>query len=343
MLSLTEAQLKMLPEMAESLQIRYRILQMVQMLGPIGRRSLSDSLSLPEREVRKETDLLREQSLMDVSRSGMSITDLGIQVLDRLKPLVYEWSGISDLEIQLQKLLGIQKVIIVDGNLDLEPSVKTLMGAEAAIELENFAHQGNIVAVTGGSTVAAVANAVKPSNKLKDLTFIAARGGMGVDVQMQANTIASNFAVNSGNEYRTLYLPEHLGEAAYNAMKEEPVVQEMMTLYENTSIVVHGIGSADEMSERRKSTVSERQGLTELGAVGEAFGYYFDEKGKAVQRIRTVGLQLEQVKNCPTVLAIAGGTRKAQAILSYFKNAPSQTIFITDMAAAQQMFKIIQK
>lgn len=343
MLSLTEAQLKMLPEMAESLQIRYRILQMVQMLGPIGRRSLAESLSLPEREVRKETDLLREQTLMDVSRSGMTITELGVQVLEKLKPLVYEWSGISDLETQLQKLLGIKKVIIVDGNLDLEPSVKTLMGVEAVTQLEQYAKPQDIVAVTGGSTVAAVSNAVQKSNRLKDLTFIAARGGMGVEVQMQANTIASNFAMNSGNDYRTLYLPEHLSEAAYNAMKEEPMVQEMLGLYEKTSIVIHGIGSADEMSGRRKSSEAERQALQKSGAVGEAFGYYFDEKGKVVQRIRTVGLQLEQVKNCPTILAIAGGTKKAKAILSYFKNAAKQTIFITDMAAAQQMFKIIQK
>lgn len=343
LLSLTEAQLKMLPEMSESLQIRYRILQMVQMLGPIGRRSLSDSLSLPEREVRKETDLLREQSLMDVSRTGMTITALGEQVLETLKPLVYEWSGISDLEIQLQKLLGIQKVIIVDGNLDVEPSVKTLMGAEAVSQLENYAATGHIVAVTGGSTVAEVANCIKPSSRLKELTFIAARGGMGVDVKMQANTIAANFATKSNNDYRTLYLPEHLSEAAYNAMREEPVVKDMIELYENTSIVIHGIGSADEMSTRRKSSEEEREQLLEKGAVGEAFGYYFDEKGKAVQRIRTVGLQLEQVKNCPTILAVAGGTKKAQAILSYFKNAAKQTIFITDMAAAQQMFKIIQK
>ncbi|MEG0381170.1 MAG: sugar-binding domain-containing protein, partial [Kurthia sp.] len=140
-------------------------------------------------------------------------------------------------------------------------------------------------------------------------------------------------ATNTGNEYKTLYLPEHLGEAAYNAMKEEPVVLEMMDLYEKTSIVIHGIGSADEMATRRKMIASDRVDLENLGAVGEAFGYYFDEEGKAVQRIRTVGLQLEQVKNCPTILAVAGGAKKAKAILSYFKNAAKQTIFITDMAA----------
>lgn len=341
MLSLTEAQLKMLPEMAQLMQVRYRILHMVQMLEPIGRRALSESLSLAEREVRRETDLMREQGLIFASRTGMSITEAGIQILDVLKPLVYEWSGISDLERQLKRHLHIEHLTIVDGNVDQEPSVKAMMGMEAAHLLTKNVKAGNIIAVTGGSTVAAVGEQLA-SSKIRGATFIAARGGMGVDVKMQANTIAAEFANNTGNEYRTLYLPEHLSEAAYNAMIQEPVVRDMLELYNRTDVVVHGIGSADEMALRRNSTSDELTALRENGAIGEAFGYYFDETGKAVQRIRTIGLQLEQVKKCPIVIALAGGAEKAKAILAYFTNAPEQTYFITDLSAAQEMLKIIR-
>lgn len=341
--SLTEAQLKMLPEMSGLLQVRYRILNMVQMLGPIGRRALADSLSLAEREVRKETDLMREQGLIAANRTGMSISEAGIQILDVLKPLVYEWSGITDLERQLQKHLRVKRMTIVDGNVDQEPSVKAMMGVEAANLLKREAKQGDIIAVTGGSTVAAVGEQLSTASKIRGATFIAARGGMGFDVKMQANTIAAEFANNTGNEYRTLYLPEHLSEAAYNAMIHEPIVKDMLDLYDRTDIVVHGVGSADEMAWRRNSTSDEVDKLREHGAIGEAFGYYFDETGKAVQRIRTVGLQLEQVKKCPTVIALAGGASKAKAILAYFTNAPEQTNFITDLSAAQEMLKIIRE
>ena len=101
MISLLEAQLKIIPEMSALLHTRYRFLQMIEMLGPIGRRGLAEQLSVAEREVRKETDLLREQGLIIASRSGMRISELGMEVLEVLKPLFYEWSGITDLEKQL--------------------------------------------------------------------------------------------------------------------------------------------------------------------------------------------------------------------------------------------------
>lgn len=341
MTTLSEAQLKIMPEMSELLHTRYRFLQMIEMLGPIGRRGLADNLSVAEREVRKETDLLREQGLIIASRSGMRISNLGLEVLEVLKPLVYEWSGISTMEKQLIRKLGIQKVIIVDGNLDEVPSIKSLLGLEAAKQLELVAKQSKIVAVTGGSTLAAIADSLTPSEELTDLNFIAARGGMGVEMRLQANTIAATFAGNTGNAYRTLYLPEHLSETAYNALVQEPIVKEMLSLYDQTDIVIHGIGSALEMAVRRESSEEEKQALIDKGAVSEAFGYYFDEHGKVVQRIRTVGIQLEQVNRCKSIIAVAGGKNKAKAILSYFKQGAKQSVLITDSAAAEEMLLLL--
>ncbi|MBK3496018.1 hypothetical protein JFL43_14335 [Viridibacillus sp. YIM B01967] len=342
MYTLSEAQLKILPEMSDILQIRYRLLQMIQMMGPIGRRALAEQLSVTEREVRKETDLLNEQGLIITNRIGMSISDSGLHILGILKPLVYEWSGISSLETRLTKHFKIQKVIIVPGNNDVEPSVKILMGTEAANELERLANSQKNVAVTGGSTISSIAESLTPTKKLSQLQFIAARGSIGEEMQLQANTIASIFATKTGGTYRTLYLPEHLSENAYSAMMKEPIVKEMMDLYEQTDIVIHGIGSAEEMAVRRKSSPEDLQALQNCGAVSEAFGYYFDETGNAVHRIRTVGIQLEQVGKCQSILAVAGGTSKAKAILSYFKNAAPQTILITDLGAAEEMIQLLK-
>ncbi|MGE7838580.1 sugar-binding transcriptional regulator [Viridibacillus arvi] len=342
MYTLSEAQLKLLPEMSDILQIRYRLLQTIQMMGPIGRRALAEQLSVTEREVRKETDLLNEQGLIFTSRLGMSISDSGHHVLSKLKSLVHEWSGISSLETILTRQFKIQKVIIVPGNNDVEPSVKTLMGTEAANELERLANGKKTVAVTGGSTVSAIAESLTPSNKFSQLQFIAARGGIGEEMQLQANTIASVFASKTGGTYRTLYLPEYLSENAYSTMMQEPIVREMIGLYEQTDIVIHGIGSAEEMAVRRNSSPEDLQALQSFGAVGEAFGYYFDETGNAVHRIRTVGIQLEQVHKCPSILAVAGGTSKAKAILSYIKNPAEQTILITDLGAAEEMIQLLK-
>ncbi|GMA54987.1 hypothetical protein GCM10025857_63440 [Alicyclobacillus contaminans] len=47
------------PDMLHVLQERYRVLQGIYWMQPIGRRSLSESLALTERVLRTETDLLK--------------------------------------------------------------------------------------------------------------------------------------------------------------------------------------------------------------------------------------------------------------------------------------------
>ena len=56
-------------------------------------------------------------------------------------------------------------------------------------------------------------------------------------MSFQANTLVANFAKQCDSTYRTLFLPEHLSEQAYQAMKTEPIVKEMMTLYDQVNIV----------------------------------------------------------------------------------------------------------
>jgi len=334
MLSVPEAQQRLLPEMYPLLQTRYRILQTIQLLQPIGRRTLAESLKMTEREIRKETDILREQGLLDSQKSGMVCTDDGEVVIEKLRTLVYEWSGLTQLAKLLEKHFGLQHVIVVPGDYNEDDTVLTLLGKEAAQVFMSSNFNGQVVAVTGGKSVASLTPFLHPAHA-QDITFVAARGGIGHEMQMQANTLVATFALQMDAQYRTLFLPEHLSEQAYQAMLTEPMVTEMMNYYERADCVIHGIGSAEEMALRRNSSPEDLRILEEKGAVSEAFGYYFNAAGKIVHRIRTIGIQLEQVQGSKQVIAVAAGKQKVKAMLSYFKVAPKQTIFITDEAAAK--------
>lgn len=334
MLSVPEAQQRLLPEMYPLLQTRYRILQTIQLMQPIGRRTLAESLKMTEREIRKETDILREQGLLDSQKSGMVCTDDGEVVIEKLRTLVYEWSGLTQLAKSLEKHFGLQHVIVVPGDYNEDDTVLTLLGKEAAQVFMSSNFNGQVVAVTGGKSVASLTPFLHPAHA-QDITFVAARGGIGHEMQMQANTLVATFALQMDAQYRTLFLPEHLSEQAYQAMLTEPMVTEMMNYYERADCVIHGIGSAEEMALRRNSSPEDLRILEEKGAVSEAFGYYFNAAGKIVHRIRTIGIQLEQVQGSKQVIAIAAGKQKVKAMLSYFKVAPKQTIFITDEAAAK--------
>ncbi|MFJ8458865.1 sugar-binding transcriptional regulator [Lysinibacillus xylanilyticus] len=334
MLSVPEAQQKLLPEISPLLQSRYRILQTVQLMQPIGRRTLADSLKMTEREIRKETDILREQGLLDSLKSGMVCTDDGEVVIEKLRALVYEWSGLTQLAKLLENHFGLQRVIVVPGDYNEDDTVLTLLGKEAAHQFISTSFDGQIVAVTGGKSVASITQFLHPADT-HNITFVAARGGIGHEMQMQANTLVSTFSMQMDAQYRTLFLPEHLSEQAYQAMLTEPMVTEMMDYYDRADCVIHGIGSAEEMAVRRNSSPEDLRILEEKGAVSEAFGYYFNAEGEIVHRIRTIGIQFEQVQRSKQVIAVAAGQQKVKAMLSYFKVAPEQTIFITDEAAAK--------
>lgn len=335
MLTVHEAQQTLLPEMYPLLQMRYRILQKVQLVQPIGRRVLADALKMTEREVRKEIEVLREQGLLESNKSGMVCTEEGLVVIDRLQDLVYEWSGLTQLAQTLEKAFGVRKVIVVPGNYDDDETVLTLLGKEAAKQFSKSVSSEQIIAVTGGKTVASLAQFLPVEDTQRNVTFVAARGGIGHEMQMQANTLVAMFAAKMNAQYRTLFLPEHLSEQAYQAMLKEPMVTEMMAYYDRADYVIHGIGSAEEMAIRRNSSPEDLRILEEKGAVSEAFGYYFNADGEIVHRIRTIGIQLEQVENCNNLIAVAAGKQKVNAILSYFKVVPKQTVFITDEAAAK--------
>lgn len=340
---LTEAKKKLMPEMTDLLKKRYQILQTIQMEEPIGRRTLSELAGMTERDIRKETDLLRSQQLIEARTAGMVVSSQGLEVLEALKEFMREMSGLSNMEKQLKAILGISQVLILPQDSDDIPAVKTNIGKEAARLLEAKFPLYKKIAVTGGSTMAAISKEITSEKRDRSLQFIAARGGLGEDVLHQANTIASLFAEKTGGAVKTLYLPDHLSAEAYQMMMKEPVIKEMMDLYDETDVVVHGIGNAEEIALQRKSSLEEVEMIRKGGAVSEAFGYYFDNEGNVVYRIRTAGIQMEQVQKAHSILAVAGGRSKAKAILSYFKIAPQQTVLITDEGAARKIIELTTK
>jgi central glycolytic genes regulator len=195
----------------------------------------------------------------------------------------------------------------------------------------------NIIAVTGGSTMAEVANSLSPDDASKKLTFVPARGGIGEAVQNQANTIVERMAQKAHASYRVLYVPDQLSGEVYASFMKEPAIKEVISQIKSADMIIHGIGDA--MAERRNSSPETLKKLLDGNAVGEAFGYYYDENGKVVHKVLTVGIQLDDLSPEKRVITVAGGKTKAKAIRSYMKGAPSSTVLITDEAAAQELIQ----
>ncbi|WP_430791050.1 sugar-binding transcriptional regulator [Virgibacillus flavescens] len=334
MQSLIELQKKVFPDLLDVMKDRYAVLHTINQFEPIGRRSLAERAKMTERTVRGEVDFLQKHNMIGVSGKGMHITQEGKDILNQLSLFMRDITGLNVLESQLQDKLNIDQVMIVRGNSDQEEWVKHELGKAAVKYLKSHVTTKQTIAVTGGTTMASVAHVMSPFENAENCMFVPARGGIGEKVESQANTIVAEMAKRTHGDYRMLYVPDPLSEQSYQTMLNEPSIQEITALIRSADFILHGIGDALTMANRRKTSKAVIEQLEKDQAVSEAFGYYFNSVGDVVHKVRTIGIQLEDLKSVNNVVAIAGGRSKAHAITSYFNQAKAD-LLITDEAAAE--------
>lgn len=340
MKQLVAMQKQLLPDLLDVMKTRYRLLRHIQLMQPIGRRSLAASVHMTERVLRGEVEFLKRQGLLQTASVGMTLTHEGQALLEQMEPLIKEMFGLSELEQELAAKLQLSEVVIAPGDADQSPIVKKELGRAGAMMLMTKVRVGDVIAVNGGTTVAAVADMLTPSSTFKETIFVPSRGGLGEAVELQANYLASRMAKKTGASYRMMHVPDQMSEEAYQSLMNEPNIRDVLKVIRRARIVLHGIGDAQAMAKRRKEPAYFMRQLQERQAVGEAFGYYFDRTGTIVHRMQTVGLRLEDVHQAEIVIAIAGGASKAEAITSVCRGG-SRDILVTDEAAAQKIVQIL--
>ncbi|WP_249871259.1 sugar-binding transcriptional regulator [Oceanobacillus saliphilus] len=338
MKALIDLQKKLVPEILETMTQRYSLLQTVDLYQPIGRRGLAENTKMTERHVRGEVDFLHEQGLIQITSKGMFISNEGKLILEQLTKFIGELSGLHVLEQRIKERVSVEKVIIVPGNSDENEWVKQEMGKVCVTFLKTILKKENTIAVTGGSTMAAVADVMSPLGKDSDLLFVPARGGIGEKVENQASGIVAEMARKAQGSYRMLYVPDPISDSTYETIITEPAIIEILEKIKGSNIVIHGIGDALKMAERRKTAEKVITLLKEKKAASEAFGYYFDQSGNVVHKVKTVGIQLEDLNSVDHVITVAGGKSKGEAIASYFKQGKSD-LLITDQGAAEQILR----
>ncbi len=336
MMEILKLQQKIVPEMVELLEKRYKILRTIYYHQPIGRRVLANTLNLGERIVRTEICFLKEQNLIDISAPGMCITEEGEELVDKLKDFLHELKGLSELEVNLRKALHLRDVIVVPGDLDWDSTIMSELGRAAAAYLKSLIKDNYIIALTGGSTIKEVIDNTQNLPGHKNVLVVPARGGMGKNVELQANTLAARLASKIGGSYKLLHVPDNLSLEALSTMRHEDEISDVIESINNADILLYGIGRADEMGKRRGLNEALLKDLLEKGAVGEAFGHYFDSIGNIIYSSPTIGIKNEDIKRIHTKIAVAGGSSKAEAILSTSLDN-NNNILITDEGAAKKI------
>lgn len=336
---IAQLQKKIAPEMTALLEERYHILKHIRYHQPIGRRLLASQLALSESSVRSGVKVLKDSGLVELSGLGMAATPAGMAMVAELSAYVDALHELEKLESYLAKALDVRVVKIVAGDSTADASVRGELGRVTSQLLFELVADRMIVAVSGGSTMAAVAEAIDWTRP--GVTVVPTRGGLGERVERQANSVAAVMAGKLGGQYRLLHIPEVLGDEALEALRAaDPSIGEIESLIKRADVLLHGIGRADVMLRRRNHTPEVTAHIAKRG-VGEMLGHYFSADGACIYSYCTKGFRLNDLAGIGRRVAVAGGAEKAEAILAVTR-AGSKDVLVMDEAAAEAVQTIIE-
>ena len=112
MKNIIEVQKKIIPQAIELMEKRYAVLRQIAISQPIGRRMLANVLNLSERTTRTEVDFLKSQKMIDISVSGMTLTEEGKEVIAIYSHEGYKPAKAEDYETEREA----QKILREQGN-----------------------------------------------------------------------------------------------------------------------------------------------------------------------------------------------------------------------------------
>ena len=341
MQEILDLQRKIVPELVEVLEKRYNVLRTIFYNQPIGRRMLASELNLGERVVRNEIDLLKSQNLIEINTPGMTVTKDGQHVLEGLKEFIHQIKGLNDIEESIKSFLGLKDVVIVPGNAEENPATLKELGKAAANYMKNIIKDNDIIAITGGSTIKEVVEAFPKVSNFSDVLVIPARGGMGRKVESQANYLAAALANKVNGTYKLLHIPENVSMEVLEGLLKEKQIKEVIENIHNADILIYGIGNAIHMAKKRGLSEEYINKLENLGAVGEAFGCYFNKESQVVSESTPIGININDAKKINTHIAVAAGENKVEAIIATEMNN-SNAVLVTDESAGRKIAELIK-
>lgn len=330
-----------LPEINQLMAMRYSLLATIASHGPIGRRYLAQTMDISERYIRNEIEFLQKQHLIKVERQGVLLTDRGKEIVVELKEMLYRYNGLQNLEKELCEKLQLEKAMIIPGDSESNHQVLQFMGAACSEYLKSILHNGDVMAMSGGASSAAVSEQMK-GGYFPEVFIIPARGGIGRSHSTQANNVVAEMAIKLQSQYDLLHLPDNIDKELLEALKNYPEIKRVFDKMTIIDVLVFGIGRAEDLVEWRNLTEKEKQRLVEQKAVGEAFGLFFDIAGEVVSPSGSIGISLDDYKGIKHVIAISGGASKAEAIIS-ISRIRKNMVLVTDESAANAILSNLNR
>ena len=270
-----------------------------------------------------------------VSRHLKRARDLGIVRVEITPPA----PPVADLGRELAAAFGLARAVV----LPTGPGNADQFAAAAAAFVSGQLRTGTRLGLGWGETLAAVIRYLVPGG-VADLSVAQLAGGLrdqapGIQAHELVAAVASLYP---GSRVCYLHAPAIVDSAIIQvALLHDGSVTGALTTAADSELALVGIGEmADTATMFRYSHVSaeDRARLVAAGAVGSMNARFFDRAGRPVDVLedRTIAIDWAQLARIPTVVAIAAGAHKAEAILGALRTG-AVDVLVTDQATAASL------
>ncbi len=247
-----------------------------------------------------------------------------------------ESSRRMQLEQDMIARFGLSDVFIVPGASTLTSPNESIAQA-AAMYILRRAEDNAFINMGYGDTTSRILNHLATAAQ-SPLNVVSLTGGV--------NYYLPNTRSNVFNA-RLYLIPSPLllssGELR-QSLRQEPDVGEIFRMIPLSSMSVVGIGSMNDQATILKNGILNQNDFTFLkmqGAVGDMLSHFLDKNGNPISielEDRLMSTPLEELRKLDNVIGVAGGARKAEAILAALRGGYLD-VLITDEDTAKLLLE----
>ncbi|OJF93800.1 sugar-binding transcriptional regulator [Pararhizobium antarcticum] len=217
------------------------------------------------------------------------------------------------------------------------------LGDAGARVLADQIRSGDVIGVAWGRTVLSVADQISLAEPVAGLTVVQVSGSSTGEPDFSPELCTSLLSSRIRARCVNLLAPAVLSTRELRAMLlDEPVLKKQFELIHSTNRILFGVGDVGPRSTVRHSGIAseaEIDAYVQNGAVAVIIGRFINAHGQTVggdHDARMVGIELDELRQTPNRICVAGGMGKIDAITATLKGGYA-THLVTDMDTSEAL------
>ncbi|WP_180901681.1 sugar-binding transcriptional regulator [Martelella soudanensis] len=251
------------------------------------------------------------------------------------------YQGLVDLEKALVSATGLGSAVVAPAIVGNPDTTLQQVGRAAASHLLETIRDGDVIAVTGGKAVSAVAENLSPDRRF-DVTVVPLTGGVQGKYYTDVNHLATQIAERLGGRAMLLHAPLFAESRAQRDMlMEMGSIKEVFDLARRASVAIVGVGSittpGSSYYDFHPAPNPDREQIIRSGVVAEFLAHLVKRGGTLADyplHERLVALAPDELSRCPHVIGVASGAEKIEPIQAVLNGRRLNSLIVDEQTAS---------